>query len=216
MNIQKLFEMQSELDAHIYAEHPVQDGEDRLAKKILALQVKLGELANEWRGFKFWSHDQEPRIKSICTFCKGQGFTDHLEDWLDSESHYTKECEFCDGTGYEKDKNPLLEEYVDCLHFILSIGLDLRLTNWKPHFSKLVVHFGGNELITQFDEVFRAASSYKLFREDEKDIWYSVLFSNFLGLGSMLGFTWEQVEQAYLTKTKLITLDKRVVTDGMD
>lgn len=58
MNLQNLFELQKQLDEHIYEDHPVQDGEDRLAKKILALQVELGELANEWRGFKFWSNNR--------------------------------------------------------------------------------------------------------------------------------------------------------------
>ncbi len=52
MNLQKLFAAQAELDKHIYEQHPVEDGEDRLAKKILALQVELGECANEWRGFR--------------------------------------------------------------------------------------------------------------------------------------------------------------------
>lgn len=49
MNLSKLFEMQKELDEHIEKEHPREPGEDRLAKKILALQVELGELANEWK-----------------------------------------------------------------------------------------------------------------------------------------------------------------------
>lgn len=62
MNLAKLFEMQRQLDEHIEKEHPRKPREDRLVKKILALQVELGELANCWRGFKYWSHDQEPRI----------------------------------------------------------------------------------------------------------------------------------------------------------
>ncbi|MGG3951379.1 dUTP diphosphatase, partial [Geobacillus thermodenitrificans] len=48
MNLQKLFEMQRQLDEYIEREHPRQEGEDRLSKKILALMVELGELANEW------------------------------------------------------------------------------------------------------------------------------------------------------------------------
>lgn len=39
MNLQKLFEAQAVLDADIEKHHPVQDGEDRLSKKILALLV---------------------------------------------------------------------------------------------------------------------------------------------------------------------------------
>jgi len=35
-----------------------------------------------------------------------------------------EKCIHCNGTGIEELKNPLLEEYVDGLHFLLSIGLD--------------------------------------------------------------------------------------------
>lgn len=62
MNLTKLFEMQRELDERIIEQHGLQ-GEDLLPKKILALQVELGELAQEWRGFKFWSKDQQPRYE---------------------------------------------------------------------------------------------------------------------------------------------------------
>src|SRR5690606_9793852 len=118
MNLSKLFEIQRNLDDHIEREHPRQPGEERLAKKILALQVELGELANEWRGFKFWSKDQEPRIKDYkqtkCKWCNGSG------------DDGTGVCPDCKSSGdVYKEYNPLLEEYVDCLHFILSIGLEI-------------------------------------------------------------------------------------------
>lgn len=205
MNLSKLFELQRQLDEHIEREHPVQEGEDRLAKKILALQVELGELANEWRGFKFWSNDQEPRIgkKKVCTSCNGKGQKEMASPHTNWKLKLC-ECGFCQGTGYWIiQRNTLLEEYVDCLHFILSIGLELKLTDWKPHFSSVAVHFGGNELITQFEEVFWYASSFGAYTEDEKDTWYSMLFSNFLGLGKMLGFTWEQIEQMYMEKNRI-------------
>ena len=50
--------------------------------------MEIGELANEWRGFKFWSKDQEPRSKEPLT-ARGKPYY-----------------------------NPLLEEYADVLHFI--------------------------------------------------------------------------------------------------
>lgn len=193
MNLQKLFEIQAKLDKKIVEEKGLQ-GQDLLDKKILALQVELGELANEWRGFKFWSYDQEPRIEKrtykTCPSCNGE---------------YVDSCWMCGHSGQVVDKiiNPLLEEFVDCLHFILSIGLELGLTNWKPSISSVAVHFGGNELITQFEEVFWYASSFGAYTENEKDTWYSMLFSNFLGLGKMLGFTWEQVEESYFEKNRI-------------
>ncbi len=57
MNWELLFQSQKQLDDHIEKEKGLQ-GQDLLDKKILALQVELGELANEWRWFKFWSNNQ--------------------------------------------------------------------------------------------------------------------------------------------------------------
>ena len=54
MNISELYEMQRELDNRICKEHRL-EGMNLVPSKILALQVELGELANETRCFKFWS-----------------------------------------------------------------------------------------------------------------------------------------------------------------
>ncbi len=64
MNLTKLFELQSKLDEHIIKEKGL-EGADLLSKKIRALQVELGQLAQNWRGFKFWSEKQEPRTFSF-------------------------------------------------------------------------------------------------------------------------------------------------------
>lgn len=52
--LKKMYEAQEELDARIQEEHDVTYANTRL-KRILALLVELGELANETRCFKFWS-----------------------------------------------------------------------------------------------------------------------------------------------------------------
>src|SRR5690625_840666 len=122
MNLEKLFKIQAELDKRIVEKHGLQN-EDLLDKKILALQVELGELANEWRGFKFWSKDQEPKTTGMCWNCveEGEGYFSGRE-WTGIK----EECIECGGTGIDTNENPLLEEYVDCLHFILTIGLELK------------------------------------------------------------------------------------------
>lgn len=158
MNLSKLFELQRQLDARIEKEHPRQDGEDRLAKKILALMVELGELAQEWRGFKFWSNDQEPRT----------------ELWDDRLRFH----------------NPLLEEYVDCLHFLLSIGLESEIGTFDEI---MPIKMGTIEM--QFITLFKATVT---FLEDIS--YYQEMWELFLGLGEMLGFTWEQIEEAYMKK----------------
>lgn len=198
MNLQKLFEMQRQLDEHIEQEHPRQEGEDRLAKKILALQVELGELANEWRGFKFWSHDQEPRTiaeRGVCVHCAGTGnafFDDDEKEWED--------CSYCKGEG-EEIYNPLLEEYVDCLHFILSIGLELKAEKYKPFSLReenIIEQFIG--LNFQICRIFDFDKDKSInYIKKMKVEWY-FLVDLFIGLGEMLGFTWQQIEEAYMQK----------------
>jgi len=183
MNLQKLFEMQRQLDERIEEEHPRQEGEDRLAKKILALQVELGELANEARFFKYWSHDQEPRIKQpiYCRKCDGDG------------------CYKCDDKGIVGYKNPLLEEYVDCLHFILSIGLELDFTDidvWKVKEATTT-----NQFIECFGTIYNMHFQKRVTGEVPIEM-YEHLFACFIGLGEMLGFTWEQIGEAYMRKNR--------------
>src|SRR5579875_595315 len=111
MNLTKLFEIQRALDDRIVKEKGLA-GKDLVPMKLLALQVELGELANEWRGFKFWSEDQEPRLSNPnCDLCEGSGVYEKVTDMPDYPEVLTCVC-----------ASPLLEEYVDCLHFILSIG----------------------------------------------------------------------------------------------
>lgn len=203
MNLSKLFETQAALDARIYESHPELKGQDNLDWKVLALQVELGECANEWRGFKKWSHDQEPRNHvhvGMCIYCGGSGEDETEEDEF-------LECHFCDGAGDEYC-NPLLEEYVDCLHFFLSIGIEkLGLTsfNFEPfkvnggiiqQFLSLNKHIGNMQFAYKVDE----ASSF-----ETKNFYDNYVFSlsMFLGLGEMFGFTGEQIEQAYYAKNKI-------------
>jgi dimeric dUTPase (all-alpha-NTP-PPase superfamily) len=174
MDLSKLFQLQRQLDERIEREHPRQEGEDRLAKKILALQVELGELCNCWRGFKYWSHDQEPKtyVQIGCEKCVG-GLT------------YCEEC----------IRNPLLEEYVDGLHFLLSIGIDLGFRHFTPRLVKL------HDTLKMFSSVFYCINQFEYVcgRYNKRSA-YCELFSVYIGLGKKLGFTWEQIEEAYLRK----------------
>ena len=177
MNLTKLFEAQRVLDERIEQEHPVGINEDRVDKKILALQVELGECANEWRGFKFWSKDQTPRTQVPVTL------------W---------------GEPY---RNPLLEELVDCLHFILSIGNELNI---QDRFSETVnFNIGSRTKITRpvdnFKKVFRSAAELNSEFVDERYLKtiYMDLFSEFTTLADSLGFTEEEIETAYYEKNKI-------------
>ncbi|MGN7286931.1 dUTP diphosphatase [Shouchella rhizosphaerae] len=179
---------------------------DRLPYLILALQVELGECANEWRGFKFWSENREPRTK---TYVNG---VDSIEaDYIDCfrcmkefKSH-SYACPDCGGlVNGVKIKNPLLEEYVDCLHFVLSLGVVFKhkeFTGWK---------INAGTVTEQFNDTFRRVTDLNLMLEVQGGQnncayfqVYETLLASFLGLGDRLGFTWEEIEQAYLDKNEI-------------
>jgi dimeric dUTPase (all-alpha-NTP-PPase superfamily) len=106
----------------------------------------------------------------------------------------------------EEDKeyyNPLLEEYVDGLHFVLELGLEI-----------------GNELYWDLEIVIDGVIREKKMEKTETitdafhlvfyntslltyDDYYIQLFAAYLNLGEMLGFTEEQIEQAYFEKNKI-------------
>ncbi|WP_374717104.1 dUTP diphosphatase [Geobacillus thermodenitrificans] len=193
MNLQKLFELQRQLDEHIEKEHPRQEGEDRLAKKILALFVELGELANEHRGFKYWSNDQEPRTGGECSCDDG-----YIDVYMGHGVVEQDICPRCEGMG--ELPNTLLEEYVDCLHFILSIGLELDFTDidvWKVKEATTT-----NQFIECFGTIYNMHFQKRVNGEVPREM-YEHLFACFIGLGEMLGFTWEQIEESYFEKNRI-------------
>lgn len=188
MNLKKLFEMQKALDDRIIKEHGL-EGQDLLPKKILALQVELGECANEWRGFKMWSKDQEPRTKVKCTNCQGSGeiLSTHEGDWIT--------CEWCEGTKVENNSNPLLEEYVDCLHFFLSLAHTIDIPEDELDLNDFVIE---GSTATVFTDIISAVGLLETDTKAFDDAWKS-----FLLLGTeRLGFTFEQIEAAYMDKNK--------------
>src|SRR5690625_888504 len=194
MDLNKLFPLQKELDSHIVKEKGL-EGQDLLDKKILALQVELGELANEWRGFKFWSEDQEPnfKVESDCYYCDGYGTYFHWNYRPNIHKHV--KCEKCNGVGVVS-KKPLLEEYVDCLHFILSIGNDLGINEFNEY---VLVHPERN-ITDCFLSIFECVSSLYITKDGHD---FSFLCSRFIELGISLGFNRKQIEQAYLEKNKI-------------
>ncbi|MBN6206363.1 dUTP diphosphatase, partial [Ralstonia pickettii] len=176
---------------------PELKNQDNLDWKILALQVELGELANEWRGFKKWSSDQKEKTVGNCKQC----FHGTVHQYGGEGQVFSEKCTHCEGTGLV---NPLLEEYVDCLHFILSIGLEIKLRK-----DKIIIDsdYTRDTLTETFSEMFLAVSELRndikersMFTQKET---YDALFNLFVGLGEMLGFTWGQIEQAYLDKNKI-------------
>lgn len=207
MDLMQLYAQQAKLEVKISEKHPRQNGEDRLNKKFLALLVELSELANEWRGFKFWSDNQQPRrAKAVeCSLCCGttdMNYEAVQEAAEGNGGHEYIPCEACEATGVERIKNPLLDEYVDCLHFLLSIGFDLHIISDNQ--ARAILDKAKDGLIYDtFESIF--LELYELFVEVSWKEMHTYLnaMTMFLGLGMELGFTLEEIEQAYYNKNKV-------------
>ncbi|QCJ43689.1 dUTPase [Bacillus sp. S3] len=154
MQLENLFRMQKALDTHIEEKHQLQD-EDLFAKKVLALLVEIGELANETRCFKFWS------VKPSSA------------------------------------KEVILEEFVDGVHFILSLGI--------------VCGFYGRELELETSESdmnvteqFLSVYEKIMFFQKSRDFTdYKRLFESYLQLAALLGFKNAEIEKAYFAKNEV-------------
>ncbi|AKL97183.1 hypothetical protein CACET_c37550 [Clostridium aceticum] len=152
MDMQQLFTIQKQLDETILKNHHLYD-QDLVPAKVLALEVELGELANETRCFKFWS------------------------------------------TKTSSPKAVVLEEFVDCLHFLLSIGLDKNFHNREFQGTN-----NDHNLLQQFQEVLKLSTEFYQSLSEEG---YTQLFEGFLALGIKLGFTFDEIKEAYLMKNQI-------------
>jgi dimeric dUTPase (all-alpha-NTP-PPase superfamily) len=165
LNPEKMFKTQKELRKVGLFTY---NGPDRFNKLALALLVELGEGANEWRGFKFWSKDQKPRTHKA------------RHPYMDAD----------DADFY----NPLLEEHVDSLHFVLELGIEKGFT---PERVRLVREENTTDA---YLSVIERAVEYSLSPTQWN---YNMLFERFIELGEHLGFTWAEIEQAYYEKNKI-------------
>jgi dimeric dUTPase (all-alpha-NTP-PPase superfamily) len=154
MKLEKLFQMQKALDAHIETKHRLQD-EDLFDRKVLALLVELGELANETRSFKFWS------VKPSSA------------------------------------KEIILEEFVDGVHFILSLGIECGFDTDQMDLN--VGEATGN-VTEQFLVVYDRISNFQKSKDFHD---YIKLFESYLQLASLLGFNYVEMERAYFQKNEV-------------
>ncbi len=201
MNQKPLLTLQAELDEVIKTNHPPLEGEDRLAKKILALIAEIMELANETRCFKFWSEDQEARVggEVECENCEREGYG--VLSGLGTEFEIRYSCNSCKGTGFIETPNRVLEELTDCFAFFFSIVNDL---NMGDELSEMSAGVEGSDLVFLFNKILDTINHLNtnyggcsVFPQ------VCIIYSQLLHLGEQLGFTHEQLEQAYIAKTKI-------------
>lgn len=154
MQLAKLFKMQQALDHHIEVKHELQN-EDLFNRKVLALLVELGELANETRCFKFWS------IKP------------------------------------SSEKSVVLEEFVDGVHFILSLGIECEFQNLQYTITDEPSAVNVSE---QFLLIYEQVSNFKNNKNVDS---FKSLLESYIQLGALLGITYEEMEEAYFKKNEV-------------
>jgi dimeric dUTPase (all-alpha-NTP-PPase superfamily) len=154
MQLSKLFSMQTALDQHIEENHGLKD-EDLFDRKVLALLVEIGELANETRCFKFWS------VKP------------------------------------SSEKEVILMEFVDGVHFILSLGIECGFQNSN---FELTNQSSSQTVTEQFLDIYEQIN---IFRKTKSLEDYQVMFDGYFQLASLLGLTNVEIEQAYFDKNEV-------------
>ncbi|KAF5039759.1 dUTP diphosphatase [Proteiniclasticum sp. QWL-01] len=92
-------------------------------------------------------------------------------------------------------RDKILEEYVDCLHFILTIGLDHGFEEVEPDDSVETT-----DLTSHFIDLFLAVNELVSFSSMNS---FEVLLEDFFALGRTLGFTLEDIREAYLAKNQI-------------
>lgn len=92
-------------------------------------------------------------------------------------------------------KNVIIEEFVDCLHFILSIGIDRNFEDVVLDVTDSI-----NKTTDQFLNLFIDMNDFLICCSVDH---YITLFEDFLSLGLNLGFTDREIEDAYLSKNQI-------------
>jgi len=152
MNYKKLSEMQKQLRRDIMEHHPeIKSDVERFDKLILALNVEVGEIANEVKCFKFWSV-KPPSSKEV-----------------------------------------IIEEFVDALHFVLELGIELNEVVGNIYYLDKDVQ----SVTGKFNELYQCITRLNRYRNSTT---YQMVVSGLFTLGMALGFDDEDIEAAYLKK----------------
>ena len=98
-------------------------------------------------------------------------------------------------TKSRNKKEVILEEYVDNIHFILSIGIEKGLEIESIPFD--------NSKLTETEQFNVVFQKCVLFYNDPTRENYIQLFRSFLQLGNMLGFNEKDIQEAYMAKNEI-------------
>ena len=91
-----------------------------------------------------------------------------------------------------EDKEIVLDEYADGMHFFLSLGIDI-----ETHKTKYEIEKPNCDLTSQIHLVYSAIEEFK---RDCNELNYVDAFSAFLNIIPLLGYNFEEVKEAYFKK----------------
>lgn len=156
-----IIKLQTKLDQKIAATRSIDDNQEILNAKFLALMIEISEFANEQRCFKYWS--SKPA----------------------------------------SEKKILLEEYIDGLHFIISIIISMSnsTNDYRLKIIDLeIVYQDYSNLTLAFLDLFAAT----LRLQQEKNLsainqWFNIYYT----IAKQCNFTNHDIFNAYLAKNKI-------------
>lgn len=93
------------------------------------------------------------------------------------------------------NRNVILEEYVDCLHFILTLGLEKQFNDIEIETKELQY-----DITAQFLNLYVDINDFIVSSSRDH---YITLFEDFLSLGKSLGFSIDEIEEAYIEKNSI-------------
>lgn len=164
-DLKKLAVLQEELDKSVREKHGIDYDTSNL--KIVAFKVEFGEFLNEHKFFKYWKINHNPNVKAVLV-----------------------------PAMFEEDRvyyNPLLEEFADGTHFLLSIGIERKYLKY----------------IHAFDVIDRKSDSLEYLAMEifsnpinSAGKWLEV-FSDYIYFGWLVGITPSDIEEEYLKKNAI-------------
>lgn len=155
MDLIKIYQHQKELDEEILKRKGIKEYPSQ--KIEIAYRVELGELAQEWKGFKYWKDNR--------------------------------------GTV---DRGKLIDELADCIAFSTSYEAK------NDEISSYVIEFSQKELENfEKNKLKYEGTNDKLILKCLEDCFAWISVQCVIELGVALGFTLDEIEEAYHKKRKV-------------
>ncbi|WLR56115.1 dUTP diphosphatase [Mesobacillus subterraneus] len=95
------------------------------------------------------------------------------------------------------ERDVILEEFVDGVHFILSLGIECGFEDLETIMQSQLDEFDATK---QFLAIYEYAQEFRNSRSKED---YVQLFQGYLKLAQLLGLNEDQIEQAYIKKNEV-------------